>query len=167
MRGLFTCERGSATAEGVIVAPVLILLFAIAIWAYVRYSTASETVDHVRDAVWPAAVVGCDDGPRDGELTGVSYSFERDSRRKVPDLSPYYDEVRIETIAAHNTQYVRQPRPLGGRTAELGYRAETTCNTVPVDYSAELPNAMYRTFCTAVPYCDAYCDCPGGLPPGW
>lgn len=160
-RRLCRDTRGSATTEGVIIAPVFILLFAIAIWAYVRYRAGVESADDVRTRLWSDAVVGCDDGPRDAPLLHETRLFESSARSRVPALAPYYDEVRADGVEAGDTRRVDRPIPLGGGTLELHYEASTSCNTVPIDFGADLPYATRLTFCRAVPYCDDDCNCGG------
>lgn len=151
--------RGSATAEGVIIAPVLILLFAAVMWAYLRYGTGEVAIDTVRDSLWPQAVIGCRTEPRDEQLTAISRPYETATRRQVPTLAGYYDDVRVDMITAENTRTAERPAPLGRADDQLSYAAQTSCNTTPVDYGDELELAIDRTFCRAVPYCDDDCNC--------
>jgi len=151
--------RGSATAEGVIIAPFLILVFAIAIWAYTRYAAGIENVDAVREPFWPEAVAGCVGGSRDEAILGEAHLFEARTHVVVPQLSPYYDEVRHHDVTGADSQRVTKPVLLGGGDLELGYAARTSCNPVPVDYDPDLHRVSRLTFCRAVPYCDEWCNC--------
>jgi len=147
--------RGSATSEGVIIAPVLVILFAAVLWAGARYTTERRNAAQVHRQPWAPALAGCVDGAPDPNLTEALSGYDSRLAGNVPRLRRDLDRVTVSRFDESRTDEVQQPAPLGGGTLELRERTRVSCNTVPVSWNEDEVELMtLDEFCRLSPYCD-------------
>jgi hypothetical protein len=147
--------RGSATTEGVIVAPVLVLLFAAVLWAGARYATERRNAALAHDQPWAQALAGCVDGAPDPEIAEALGAYRGRLSTEIPRLRPDLDRVVVTRVDGSRTAAVSRPAPLGGGALELHEETRTSCNTIGVHWSEDEIEAMtLDEFCRLTPYCD-------------
>lgn len=147
--------RGSATTEGVIVAPVLVILFAAVLWAGYRYQSERQNAATVHRQPWAPALVGCVDGAPDPGLSEALLGYDGRLAGNVPRLRRDLDRVTIQTIERNRSQKLRQSAALGGGTLELSEQTRISCNPVGVVWTEDEISEITRDeFCRLTPYCE-------------
>jgi hypothetical protein len=147
--------RGSATSEGIIVAPVLVMLFAAVLWAGVRYQTERQNAAEVHRGSWAPALLGCDEGAPDPGLSEALAGYRGRLAGNMPRLRRDLDRVTIQRIEGLQTEELQQSAVLGGGTLVLTERSRIGCNTIGIVWTDdEISDITRDEFCRLPPYCD-------------
>lgn len=125
--------RGAATAEGVIVAFFMAIVFGAVIFAYRGYGAAARSVRAVSAAVWPQAYAGCDDGPRERDLHAELGRFAHTAFDVAPNEADQWSEIRARDIGATDARSAGAGRMFDDRRTRFEERGRVACNPVAID----------------------------------
>jgi hypothetical protein len=157
--------RGTATAEGVIVAFFMAIVFGAVIFAYRGYGAAARSVRAVSAAVWPQAYAGCDDGPREHDIQRHLGHFEHHAYEIAPNEADKWDEIRAREISGSDTRSAGAGRMFDHRRTHFDEQGRTACNPATID-PPEIHEDVVALFCERHPD-PLYPDpCGGPLGPG-
>jgi hypothetical protein len=160
---LFRDRRGAATAEGAIVAMFMAMIFGAVIFAYRGYRDAAATVASPRRQIWPRALKGCP-GPRETRLRAELDGYDDTAEDIAPMIAVHFRDVTENTLRQGDLRTETAPSVAGGRTAVFEERAQVACNTIPVDYAADIRPSVLDLFCETHPDAEWPEGCNPGIP---
>jgi hypothetical protein len=149
-RSLLRDTRGSATTEGVIIAFFMAIVFGGVIYAYRGYRDEARSVRAAAAPVWPKALQGCDDGPREHELRSRLGGYEATAFAVAPNEADQWDEIRARDVAGSDHRSIEAGPMFGGRRNEFDEQARTACNPVAVP-PPDLDPDILELFCDRHP----------------
>ena len=152
LRALARDERGSVSAEGVIVAVFLAIVFGAVLWAQGAYRTWQVTEQDVRRRVWPEAAEGCFSVGTLPEAAAPMNAYRRTSEWIDLEITRRgRDEVVTQTVGAQSLRTARRPEVVGGGTRDGEASAELICNTRPTGREFDLRRPAILLFCEVHP----------------
>jgi hypothetical protein len=125
------------------------MIFGATIFAYKAYRDAAATVASPRRQIWPRALKGCP-GPRETRIRA--------------ELDGHFDDVTEQTLRQSDMRTETAPEVAGGRTAVFDETAQVACNTIPVEYSADIRPSVLDLFCDRHPDPEWPAGCDPGTP---
>ena len=101
-------QRGSAYAEGAIVAWFMTIVFGACLWAVQGYATYSATGNELRIATWPEVIEGCSSGDPSSIRSKIPSGYNsvmgsvapQTTRPRLMDVVEEEDGIRIRTTDA-------------------------------------------------------------------
>jgi hypothetical protein len=139
----------------VIVAPILVLLFAAVLWAGPRYQTERRNAAEAHRRPWAPALAGCAEGGPDPAIVDALSGYDGRLSGTIPRLRRDLDFVVASRITRERSDTVNRPAPLGGGSLEVYEATRVSCNPVEVDWSEdEVEEMTLDEFCRLTPYCD-------------
>ena len=133
-RGLVEDQRGSAYAEGAIVAWFMTMVFGACLWAVQGYAAYSSTGNEARIATWPEAVEGC----RNGDPGTIRSQIPTGYKSVMSDVAPLTTAPRLlavveDTVTNTISNSATSPALFGGASTNFEETSVTSCNTMPPD----------------------------------
>lgn len=159
-------ERGGASAEGAIVASLMVILFAATLFAYRGYRTQLWTVREPTRALWQDALRGCAGGAHASSLIAPLGRYPSTARTMTPSVAAGWDEVRERTLHRADARSIDEGAVLGGERVRFDERAHVECNTRGISPSFDPRREALSLFCSMHPAPEWAAGCDPNADPG-